>query len=74
MYENRVLRTIFGPEWEVREVWRKMHNELHNFYSSPNIIRVAKSRLRWMRYVAHVGQTRNACRILEAKPEDHFEG
>jgi hypothetical protein len=48
--ENRVLRRIFGPKRdEVTGDWRKLHNEeLHNFYSSPNIIRMIKSRtMRW---------------------------
>jgi hypothetical protein len=47
---NRVLRKIFGPKRdEVTEDWRRLHNEeLHNFYSSPNIIRMIKSRrMRW---------------------------
>jgi hypothetical protein len=44
--ENRVLRRIFGPKRdEIRGEWRKLHNEeLHNLYSSPNILRVIKSR------------------------------
>jgi hypothetical protein len=46
VFENRVLRRIFGPKRdEVTEEWRKLHNEeLHNFYSSPDIIRQVKSR------------------------------
>ena len=42
MFENRVLRRIFGPKWdEVTEEWRKLHNEeLNDLYSSPNIVRV----------------------------------
>jgi hypothetical protein len=49
VFENRVLRRIFGPKRnEVTGDWRKLHNEeLHNFYSSPNIIRMIKSRRRW---------------------------
>jgi hypothetical protein len=48
--KNRVLRRIFGPQRdEVTEGWRRLHNEeLQNLYSSPNIIRVIKSRsMRW---------------------------
>jgi hypothetical protein len=45
VFENRVLRRIFGPKRdEVTGDWRKLHNELHNLYSSPCIIRVIKSR------------------------------
>jgi hypothetical protein len=45
VYENRVLRRIFGPKREEGESWRKLHNdELHSLYFSPNIVRVIKSR------------------------------
>jgi hypothetical protein len=50
VFENRVLRTIFGPKrGELIGGWRKRHNEeLHNLYSSPSIIRMIKSRrMRW---------------------------
>jgi hypothetical protein len=56
-----VLRRIFGPKRdEVTGEWRKLHNEeLHDLYSSPNIVRVKKSiRLRWVRYVARMGEER----------------
>jgi hypothetical protein len=51
--------------------WRKLHNEeLHNLYSSPNIIRMIKSwRMRWAVHVARMGEMRNAHRILVGKPE-----
>jgi hypothetical protein len=54
MFEKKVLRRIFRPKREeVRAGWRKLHNEeLHNFYSSPNIIRMIKSRR--MRWAVHV--------------------
>jgi hypothetical protein len=56
--ENRVLRRIFGPKREEDGSWRKLHNdELHSLYSSPNIVRVIKSRrMRWARHLAHMGR------------------
>jgi hypothetical protein len=54
MYENRVLRRMFGPKRdEVTGVWRKLHNEeLNDLYSSPTIVQVIKSRrMRWMGHV-----------------------
>jgi hypothetical protein len=57
MFENRVLRRIFGPKRdEVMGDWRKLHKELHNLYSSPNIIRMMKSRRIWAGHVALMGE------------------
>jgi hypothetical protein len=59
VFENRVLRRIFGPKRdEVTGGWRKVHNEeLHNSYSSSSIIRMIKSsRMRWAGYVARIGR------------------
>ena len=56
--ENKVLRRIFGPKWDmVTKDWRKLHNEELNYlYSSPNLVRVIKSRkMRWTVYVARLG-------------------
>jgi hypothetical protein len=67
VFENRVLRRIFGAKRdEVTGGWRKLHNEeLHNLYSSPSIIRMINSmRTRDTRHVARMGEMRNAYRIV----------
>jgi hypothetical protein len=62
VYENRVLRRIFGPKREeVAGGWRLHNEELHKFYASPNIIRVIKSRrMRWEGLVTRMGEIINA--------------
>jgi hypothetical protein len=69
--ENTVLRRIFGPKREEDGSWRKLHNdELHNLYSSPNIVRVVKSRrLNWAGHVARIGEGRGVSRVLIGRPE-----
>jgi hypothetical protein len=72
VFENKVLRRIFGPKRdEVTGEWRRLHNkELYALYSSPNSIRVMKSRrLRWAGHVARIGERRGAYRDLVGKPE-----
>jgi hypothetical protein len=72
VFDNRVLRRIFGPKRdEVTGEWRKLHNEkLHNLYSSPDIIRQVKlRRMRWVGHVARMGEERKAYKVLVGKPE-----
>jgi hypothetical protein len=72
VFENRVLRRIFGPQKdEITGQWRKFHDgELHNLYSSQDIIKQIKSRrMRWVGHVGHMGEGKNVYRILVGKPE-----
>ena len=66
-----MLRRIFGPKRDkVTGEWRKSHEELNDLYSSPNIMKVIKSRrMRWVGHVACMGEGRGVYRVLVGKPE-----
>jgi hypothetical protein len=72
VFENRVLRRIFGPKRdEATGERRKLHNEeLHDLYCSRNVFRLIKSRrMRWAGFVARVGRRRGVYRVWVGKPE-----
>jgi hypothetical protein len=69
VFENRVLRRIFGPKRDEVTDWIKLHNEeLHSLFSSPSIIRII-SKMRWAGHVARMWENRNTYRILVGNPE-----
>jgi hypothetical protein len=72
MFENSVMRRVFGPKRdEVTGEWRKLHNEeFSEMHSLPNIVLVVKSiRIRWAGHVARMGEGRGVRRVLIGKPE-----
>jgi hypothetical protein len=71
VFENRILRRIFGPKRdEVTGEWRKLHDkELHNFESSPDIIRqIRASRMMWVGHVTRMGEERKLYKVFVGKP------
>jgi len=66
-----VLRRVFGPKRdEVTGEWRKLHEELSDLNSLPNVVRVVKSRrMRWTGHMASMGEERGVHRVLVGKPE-----
>jgi hypothetical protein len=67
MFENKVLRIIFEPKRdEVTGGWRKLHEELHNLYSSPSRM-IKPGRMRWATYIARNVKKKNACRSFVVK-------
>jgi hypothetical protein len=75
VFENRVLRRIFGPKTKEDGSWRKLHNdELHSLYSSPNIVRVIKSRrMGWVGHVARMGEVFTGFWLGGLRVRDHWE-
>jgi hypothetical protein len=71
VFENRVLRRMFGPQRdEVTGEWRKFHiEELHNLYLSPNMFSQIKSWMRWVGHVACMGEERTVYKVLVGKSE-----
>jgi hypothetical protein len=70
VFENRVLRRIFGPKREEDRSWRKLHNdELRGPYSSLTIVRMIKSRMRWAGHAARIQEGRGVYRVLIDRPK-----
>jgi len=72
VFENRMFRRIFGPKRdEATREWRKLHNkELNDLYSTPNIVRVIKSRrMKWVGHVVLMGERRGVYKVIVGKPE-----
>ena len=69
VFENRILRRIFGPKRDENGEWKRLHiKELHSLYRSPNIVRVMSRRLSWAGHVARMEEGRSAFKILTGTP------
>ena len=70
VFQNRILRRIFGHKKDENRKWSSLHNEeLHSLYRSPNIVRVFKSRrLRWAGHIARMEAGRSSLKLLTGKP------
>jgi hypothetical protein len=78
VFENRVLRKVFGPmRYEVTGEWKMLHNqELNDLYSLPNIVRVVKlRRMRWAGHAARIGKERvvHSMLVVNLRERDHWE-
>jgi hypothetical protein len=71
LLEDRVLRKIFGPKWDVvTGEWGRLHSEeLNDLYSPPNIRVIKSRRIKWTEHVARMGERRVVYRVLVGKPE-----
>ena len=71
VFENRVLRRIFGHKRDkVTMEWKKLHKDLNDLYFSSNIVQVLKSRIiRWLGHVSHMGEKRGICSVFVGKPD-----
>jgi hypothetical protein len=67
LFSHRVLRRIFEPKREEVAGQRKTHSDEHHVYSSPNIVKLIKSRMRWAGHIALMGEMRNVWKKLESQ-------
>ena len=69
MFENRILRRIFGSKRDVSDEWKGLHNEVfHSLYRSPYLVRLINSSVRWVGHVARMEEGQSSFKILAGKP------